>query len=97
MLDPQARAFLDYIAGLNRPPLESMPLADARALFEESFTRLGGTPVAVGGVTEVEAPAPRGAIRVRVYAKQRADGQRPLFVFFGGGGWVIGSRDSYDL
>ncbi|MDQ6944071.1 MAG: alpha/beta hydrolase, partial [Candidatus Eremiobacteraeota bacterium] len=96
MLDPQARAFLDYIAGLNRPPIESMPLADARALFEESFTRLGGPPVAVGRVEEVEAPGPRGPIPVRVYTPEGAVGPRPLFVYFHGGGWVNGSRDSYD-
>jgi acetyl esterase/lipase len=96
MLDPQARAFLDYVAGLNRPPIESMPLADARALFEESFARLGGPPVAVGRVEEVEAPGPRGPIPVRVYTPEGADGPRPLFVFYHGGGHVCGSRDSYD-
>jgi acetyl esterase len=96
MLDPQARAFLDYIASLNRPPIADMPLADARALFEESFIRLGGPPVTVGRVEEVEAPGPRGAIPVRVYTPAGADGPRPLFVFFHGGGWVNGSRDSYD-
>jgi acetyl esterase len=96
MLDPQARAFLDYIAGLNRPPIAEMPLADARALFEESFTRLGGPGVAVGRVDEVEAPGPRGPVPVRVYTPEGADGPRPLFVWFHGGGWVNGSRDSYD-
>ena len=96
MLDPQARAFLDYIAGLNRPPIADMPLAEARALFEESFARLGGPPVAVARVEEVEAPGPRGPIPVRVYTPEGADGPRPLFVYYHGGGWVNGSRDSYD-
>jgi acetyl esterase len=96
MLDPQARAFLDYIAGLNRPPIADMPLAEARALFEESFTRLGGPPVAVARVDEVEAPGPRGPIPVRVYTPEGADGPRPLLVYYHGGGWVNGSRDSYD-
>ena len=42
MLDPQARAFLDYVAGLNRPPIESMPLAlrlAGDALFELTGSR----------------------------------------------------------
>ena len=96
MLDPKVRAFLDYVAGLNRPPLETMPLPDARALFEDTFTRLGGAPVAVGGVTDVEAPGPRGPIPIRVYVPEGADGPRPLFVYYHGGGYVCGSRDSYD-
>ena len=71
MLDPQARAFLDYIAGLNRPPMADMPLAEARALFEESFTRLGGPPVAVasrrGGGSAGAARADPGS---RVHARK---------------------------
>jgi acetyl esterase len=96
MLDPQARAFLDHIASLNRPPIESIPLPEARALFEELFTRLGGPPVAVGHVEDVEAPGPHGPVPIRVYTPEGAAAARPLFVFYHGGGWVNGSRDSYD-
>ncbi len=96
MLDPQAKAFLDYIAGLNGPPIGEMALADARALFEESFTRLGGPGVAVARVEDIDTPGPRGPIPVRVYTPEGAEGPRPLFVWFHGGGWVNGSRNSYD-
>jgi acetyl esterase len=96
MLDPKARAFLDQVAALNRPPLETMPLPEARALFEETFARLGGPSVAVGHVTDVEAPGPRGPIPIRVYAPEGADAPRPLFVYYHGGGYVCGSRQSYD-
>ena len=96
MLDPKAREFLDYVAALNRPPLESMPLPEARALFEDTFTRLAGPPVAVGRVADVEAPGPRGPIPIRVYTPEGADGPRPLFVYYHGGGYVCGSRHSYD-
>jgi len=95
-LDPQARALLDRIAALNRPPIDTMPLDEIRALFEEMFTRLGGPPPAVGNVLEVTAPGPRGSIPVRVYTPEGAHEARPLFVYFHGGGWVCGSRDSYD-
>ena len=96
MVDPKAREFLDYIASLNRPPIESIPLDDGRALFEETFTRLGGPPVEVGCVRDVEAPGPRGPIPIRLYTPRGANEPRPLFVFYHGGGWVCGSRDSYD-
>ncbi|GAC1581348.1 MAG: alpha/beta hydrolase [Candidatus Elarobacter sp.] len=96
MLDPQARAFLDQIAALNRPPIESLPLAEARALFEDSFSRLGGPGAAVANVVDVEAPGPRGPIPIRVYTPEGASAPAPLFVFYHGGGYVCGSRDSYD-
>jgi acetyl esterase/lipase len=96
MLDPIARAFLDQVAASNRPPIETVPLAEARALFEETFARLAGPPVDVARVADVEAPGPHGPIPVRIFTPHGGAPLRPLFVFFHGGGWVCGSRDSYD-
>jgi acetyl esterase len=96
MLDPIVRAFLDQVAASKRPPIESMPLADARALFEETFSRLAGPPVDVERVVDVEASGPRGPIPVRVYTPRASEAPLPLFVFFHGGGYVCGSRNSYD-
>ncbi len=96
MLDPQARAFLDQLAAAGRPPIESLSLTEMRALFEDTFTRLAPPAPAVGGVTDVSAPGPRGPIPVRVYAPAGAHGPLPLVVFLHGGGWVCGSRASYD-
>ena len=96
MLDPQARAFLDQVAASNRPPIESLPLADARALFDETFSRLAGPPVDVGRVEDVQADGPRGPIPVRVYTPQLARAPLPMLVWYHGGGWVCGGLDSYD-
>ncbi len=96
MLDPQARAFLDHIATLNRPAIESLPLADARALFEETFTRLGGTPADVARVENVQAQGPFGTIPVRVYMPRISSAPLPMLVWYHGGGWVCGSPNSYD-
>ena len=95
MLDPQVRTFLDQLAASNRPPIETLPLDEIRDLFEQTFTRLGGDPVDVAQVAEVEAPGPRGPIPIRVYTPA-ATGPRALVVYYHGGGWVCGSRDSYD-
>ena len=96
MLDPKAREFLDYVATLNLPPPETIPLPEMRARYDETFTRLGGPPVDVGAVRDIEAPGPRGPIAVRIYTPEGANEPRPLLVFMHGGGWVNGSRDSYD-
>jgi acetyl esterase len=96
MLDPKAREFLDYVASLNLPPPEQVPLPEMRARYEETFTRLGGPPIGVGSVRDIEATGPRGPIPIRIYLPEGALELRPLLVFFHGGGWVNGSRDSYD-
>ena len=96
MVHPQARAFLDQLAAVQRPPIDQIPVADIRAWYEETFARLGGTPAEVGAVREVEAPGPRGPIPIRVYTPRGEDAVRPLFVWYHGGGYVNGSPNSYD-
>ena len=96
MLDPQVRAYLDHVASLDPPPLESLPLAEARALFDQTFTRLGGAPVEVGGVENVEALGPHGPIPIRIYHPVGEQAPSPLLVFYHGGGYACGSLDSYD-
>jgi len=96
MLDPKARKFLDYVASLDLPPPEMTAIPEMRARYEETFTRLGGPPVGVGSVRDIEAPGPRGSIPIRIYLPEGALEPRPLLVFYHGGGWVSGSRDSYD-
>jgi len=96
VLDPQVRAYLDRVAALNLPPMESLPLDEARARFDETFTQLGGPPLDVGSVRNVEAPGPRGPIPVRIYRPESDDARLPLLVYFHGGGYTLGSLDSYD-
>jgi acetyl esterase len=96
VLDPQVRAYLDRVAALNLPPLESLPLDEARARFDQVFAQLAGPPVDVGGVDNVEAPGPRGPIPIRVYRPAGEAASRPLLVYFHGGGYTCGGLDSYD-
>ncbi|GAC1659091.1 MAG: alpha/beta hydrolase [Candidatus Elarobacter sp.] len=96
MLDPQARAFLDQVAASNRPPIESLPLSEARELFEQTWLHLGGPTVAMERVADVEADGPRGPIPIRIYTPHNASAPLPMLIWYHGGGWVCGSRNSYD-
>ena len=96
MLDPQVRDYLDHVAALNRPPLETLPLDEARATFDQIFAQLGGSPTAVERVEDVAAPGPRGPIPIRIYHPEGAASPAPLLIYYHGGGYVCGSLDSYD-
>ncbi|HEX3468155.1 MAG TPA: alpha/beta hydrolase [Candidatus Elarobacter sp.] len=96
MLQPQACAFLDRLAAMNRPPIETVPIPEARALFEQLFIAMGGPGVDVAAVRDFDVPGPRGPIPVRAYTPEGGSAPRPLFVYFHGGGWTCGSRNSYD-
>ena len=91
-IDPQAQAAEDAWDALGIPPLETLPPAEARARFE-ALPALEGPPV--GRVEDREAPGPDGNVSVRVYWPE-GDGPWPAFMYFHGGGWVVGSVANQD-
>lgn len=93
-LDPQAKGFLDHLASLGAPPLEALPVDQARAVYRQIFGG-SGEPEAVGSVADREIPGPDGPIALRIYAPTGA-GPFPMLVHFHGGGWVLGDLEAYD-
>ena len=94
-LTPARRGVLDRMARAQRPPLHSLPPAQARAAYE-----------AGAGVLELNAPA---MARVEALTLRAADGQPlaaqlvaprtgrlPVLVYFHGGGFTVGSIASHD-
>jgi acetyl esterase/lipase len=95
-LDPEARAYLDYIRSLGRPPYREQALAEVR---ERQFTILAfaGEPEPVAHIEERTIPGPGGPIPVRIYTPMQRDfGLLPALVYFHGGGWVLGTLDTHD-
>ncbi|MHC4401943.1 MAG: alpha/beta hydrolase [Planctomycetota bacterium] len=94
MIDPQARAFLDELKSLDVAPLHTLTPQQARAAASADAEALGpAEPLAE--IRDRTVPGPDGEIPIRMYVPE---GARPLpaFVFFHGGGWVLGSVDTHD-
>ena len=91
-IDPQAQAAEDAWDALGIPPLETLPPAEARARFE-ALPALEGPPV--GRVEDRMAQGSDGDVPVRVYWPE-GEGPRPAFMYFHGGGWVVGSVANQD-
>lgn len=95
-LDPAARGVLEMMAGMGGPPLETLPVAEARAL-REGMLAMAGEPAPVAGVEDRVIPGPGGApLTVRIYTPRGDTSARPAFVYFHGGGWVIGDLETHD-
>ncbi|HEU0026896.1 MAG TPA: alpha/beta hydrolase [Ktedonobacterales bacterium] len=95
-LDPEARAYLDYVKSLGRPPYREQALATVR---ERQFAILtfAGEPEPVARIDERTIPGPGGPIPVRIYTPMRSGaGLLPALVYFHGGGWVLGTLDTHD-
>jgi acetyl esterase len=94
-LRPEIRALLDQQAASGRPPLHRQSVAQARAFHTGDAAALNGEAVHVAAVADRAVPGPGGDLRARVYTPRGAP-PFPIVVFFHGGGWVVGTLDTYD-
>jgi acetyl esterase len=96
-LDPEIRAF---VAGTAEdlaayPPLEELPVAEARRILESARARWArGGPV-MAETTELDVSARSGPVRLRIH-RPSTSGLRPALVYLHGGGWTYFSLDTHD-
>ena len=98
-LDPQAKAVIELVAKSGRPAYHTLSPKDARQLFLETRPASTPTPPAIGTVRNLVAETPQGAIPLRAYRPAGLPDALPLpvYVYFHGGGWVIGDLETHDV
>ncbi len=98
-LQPDVTIMLELIAELGMPPLESLPVAEARALSDAGKDMRPPGPD-VGEIVDGTFPGAVGDLDYRLYRPtspdQGADDQRGIVVYYHGGGWVLGDATSDD-
>lgn len=94
-LDTQTAAWLQGVADSGLPPLNEMPVSDARATYQAVVAQCGLPAEEVVEVTDTVAAGPAGNIPVRIYTP-KGSGAFPALVYFHGGGWVIGDPTVVD-
>jgi len=95
LLEPSAQAFIDRLETSRIPPVHTVSFTDAHRVL----TRLQSGPVAeLPCVVEDRTlpVGPTGAIGVRIVRPKDADGLLPAILYFHGGGWVMGGKESHD-
>jgi acetyl esterase len=92
---PEIPAQLDQMAASGRPPLQQRSVAQARAFHVQDAPALNGPAGPVASVQDRMVPGPAGELPVRIYAPE-GEPPFPIVVWFHGGGWVVGTLDSYD-
>jgi acetyl esterase len=96
-LDVSAQQLLEQIRAAGSKPMESLPLAEARAGYLRSRLALAPDPPEVAEVRDLEFPSGVHSIRARLYRGVQAPRHlAPVVTFFHGGGWVLGNLDSHD-
>ena len=89
-LDPESQGIITLLAEVGFPDIASSKPEDVRAFLA---AMAAGSPPGpdVAKVENIDA----GGVPARVYTPA-GDGTKPLFVFYHGGGWVLGSLDESD-
>ncbi len=95
-LDPEVSSFLEMVATAGLPPVNELPVPEARERIRRGAALFGGEPEPVAGVEDRTIPGPAGPISVRVYRPDR-EGALPALAYFHGGGWVVGDLDTHDV
>lgn len=101
--DKDMAAVLTKLEDLNPKPISSLSAEDARtqptpadavaALMQER--KQSTAPLPIGKTKNRTITGPGGDIPIRIYTPQ-GNGPFPVIVYFHGGGWVIGTIDTYD-
>jgi acetyl esterase len=89
-MDPDIQKVLDGMNALEGPPAHEVPVEQARAGHEQETKVLAGPGEEVGAVEDVEL----AGVPARVYTPLEPNGG--TVAYFHGGGWVVGSIDSFD-
>lgn len=93
-LQPDVEMVLNEMAALGLPPMESMSVNDARAMYlEMSSTRPPGPDV--GEIIDGVLPGAAGDLAFRLY-RPSTPRPHPIVVYFHGGGYVLGDAVSDD-
>ena len=91
MLTPEIQAVLDELNAAPGPPPHEIPVEDARAGHNQEAARLCGEGEPVAEVRDLRV----GEVPVRTFRPAGA-GPLPVVVYLHGGGWMMGTLDSYD-
>jgi len=86
---------MEYLAGLGLPPIDKISPAEARRQYRDVRATLRPPAPSLLDVRDLTADGRGGPIPLRLY--RPAEGVLPAFVFFHGGGWVVGDLDTHDV
>src|SRR4051794_14678974 len=93
-LDPQAAALLRQLRDRDAAPLQTLTPDEARQAHSASTAQVSGPGEPVAEVRDVVVAGPGGDVPVRVYVPP--DAEAGTLVYIHGGGWVVGTHDSFD-
>ncbi|HYG87800.1 MAG TPA: alpha/beta hydrolase [Azospirillum sp.] len=94
-LDPSTQAFVDAVAAGGGAPIYTLSYEAARGVLAGAQSGPVAAPPA-NIENQVFPVGPTGAVRVRIVRPQGAKEALPVVMYFHGGGWVMGDKNTHD-
>lgn len=95
VVEPIAQAFLDALAAKGGPQLYELSVEDARGML--SGAQSGEVAKLPANIEDGAIPGgPKGNIAVRIVRPEGNTGALPVVIYFHGGGWVLGDKETHD-
>ncbi len=92
VFDPVTERFLQSLA--KGPALYKLTPAEARAAVDE----IEPVDRPAADIRDMTIPCgPRGEISIRIVRPEDSEDKLPVVMYFHGGGWIVGSKQSHDL
>jgi len=95
VLEKTTQKFIDGLAKKGGKPLYKMTPQAARKVLEDLQSSLMDKP-AVKIEDEILPCGPNGKVSVRIIRPQNGNGNKPTIMYFHGGGWILGSKNTHD-
>lgn len=94
-LDTVNRSFVEAVTKAGGAPIYTLSPADARKVL--SGAQAGPVARPDADIQDATLPVgPLGTVSVRIVRPQNAEGALPVVMYFHGGGWVLGGKDTHD-
>lgn len=95
-LEPKTLAWLKALENQGGPPIYTLSPADARAVLSslQASVAVPKLPAAIEDRTI--SGGPTGEISLRIVRPQGVTGALPGIMYFHGGGWVLGDKETHD-
>lgn len=94
-LETATQKFVDFLNAQGGKPLYQLSVSDARAVLENLQSQpVDKLPAAIEDLTIPGGP--NGQVSIRIIRPENATGKLPVIMYFHGGGWILGSKNTHD-
>jgi acetyl esterase len=95
VLEPITQKMIDGLVAAGGPPLYTLSPAAARDVLTKIQSI--AVPKLPASITDTTFPVgPTGQTRIRIVRPDGARGELPVVMWFHGGGWIIGDKETHD-